>query len=98
MSITTILTYIYLFFGLIVVSFVLLAAYNIFTKGYKANAAFFGILVVIGLFAISFVSAIASIRSLGTELDKVRDSLSSPSTRPNSTPATPKPATDGKFY
>ena len=99
-SIVSILTYIYIFFGLIVAAFVFLASYNIYTKGYRANSAFFGILVVIMLFSVSFVSAISSIRSLGTELDRVKDTLTSPNTKqiptPNPNNNTGKPA--GKFY
>ncbi len=98
MSIATILIYIYLFFGLIATSFVLLASYNIFTKGYKANSAFFGILIVIGLFFVSFVSAIASIRSVGIQLNKTQNNITSPNTKPNGSPANPKPTTGGKFY
>jgi hypothetical protein len=98
LSIVSILTYIYLFFGLIVAAFVLLASYNIYTKGYRANSAFFGILVVIVLFSVSFVSALSSIRSLGTELDKVKDTISNPNSKPITAPTnnTSKPA--GKFY
>jgi TRAP-type C4-dicarboxylate transport system permease small subunit len=94
MSISTILTYIYLFCGLLIATYVLLASYNIYTKGYRATSAFLGIILIMILFSISFGSALTTIHNLGTAIDKAI-----PTALPtNSSPTSPSTTIKGKFY
>jgi len=93
MSISSILIYIYLFFGLIIAALILVASYNIYTKGYRATSAFIGILIFIFLFGLSFGSAITSIRSFGIDLENATKS-----TTPTPNKATPTATPKGKFY
>ena len=95
MPISTILTYIYLFCGLLIAAYVLLASYNIYTKGYRATSAFLGIILIIVLFSISFGSAITAIYNLGTAIDKVIPTTTNPT---NTTPTAPTTTPKGKFY
>jgi len=95
MPISTILTYIYLFCGLLIAAYVLLASYNIYTKGYRATSAFLGIILIIILFSISFGSAITAIHNLGTAIDKAIPTTTTPT---NTSPTAPTTTTKGKFY
>ena len=95
MPISNILTYIYLFCGLLIAAYVLLASYNIYTKGYRASSAFLGIILIVVLFSISLGSALTAIYNLGTGIDKVIHNSATPT---NSTPTTPPTTTKSKFY
>jgi hypothetical protein len=67
MSLNDIFTYVYLLFGIIVVSVLLVASYNLLNKGYKTK---FSLIVVLGiaiLVLINFSLAVGAIRGLDFE-------------------------------
>lgn len=95
MPISTILTYIYLFCGLLIAAYVLLASYNIYTKGYRASSAFLGIILIVVLFSVSLGSALTAIYNLGTAFEKAIPTTSTPT---NTSPTVPTTTPKGKFY
>lgn len=78
MTLANILSFAYLFFGMIVCAILLLAAFNIFTKGYRPKFSLIVIGFVSVLILVNFVAALVSIQAIG--------STSSPSPTRNSTP------------